>query len=111
MSNPSNSPYPSVDRIAQYPEMGPMMETYGRTAVIGAIRAVLAEYRAARVASDDQPLSEPQICDAVRTELMARRTSSLRRLFNLTGTVLHTNLGRACLSQAAIDHATMAMGA
>jgi len=110
MSNPSNSPYPSVDRIAQYPEMGPMMETYGRTAVIGAIRAVLAEYRAARVASDDQPLSEPQICDAVRTELMARRTSSLRRLFNLTGTVLHTNLGRACLSQAAIDHATMAMG-
>ena len=67
MSSPSNSPYPSVDRISQYPEMGPMMETYGRTAVIGAIRAVLAEYRAARATGDDQPLSEPQICDAVRS--------------------------------------------
>jgi len=87
-----------------------MMETYGRTAVIGAIRAVLADHRVARATGDDQPLSEPQICDSVRTELMARRTPSLRRLFNLTGTVLHTNLGRARLSSAAINHAAMAMG-
>ena len=87
-----------------------MMETYGRTAVIGAIRVLLAEYRAARVTSDDQPLFEPQICDAVRSWLTERSTPSLRRLFNLTGTVLHTNLGRARLSQAAMDHAAMAMG-
>jgi len=104
------SPYPSVDRISQYAVIVTLTQSYGRTAVMDAIRAVLAQHRADRQAQIDQPFGEPQICEAVRSRLMERSTPSLRRLFNLTGTVLHTNLGRARLSQAAIDHAVMAMG-
>ncbi len=104
------SPYPSVDRISQYAVIAMLTQSYGRTAVLDAIRAVLAQHRADRQAQSDQTFGEPQICDAVRSRLMKRRTPSLRRLFNLSGTVLHTNLGRARLSQAAIDHAVMAMG-
>lgn len=104
------SPYPSVDRISQYAVIVTLTQSYGRTAVMDAIRAVLAQHRTDRDAQSDYTFSEPQICEAVRSWLMERSTPSLRRLFNLTGTVLHTNLGRARLSQAAMDHAAMAMG-
>lgn len=104
------SPYPSVDRISQYEQIIPLIETYGRTAVMDTIRAVLAEHRGHGGSKGDPSFAEPEICEAVKIGLVARRTPSLRRLFNLTGTVLHTNLGRARLSTAAIDHVTMAMG-
>ena len=104
------SPYPSVDRISQYAVIVTLIQSYGRTAVMDAIRAVLADHRTDRNVQSDAPFGETEICEAVRSWLMERSTPSLRRLFNLTGTVLHTNLGRARLSQAAMDHAAMAMG-
>jgi L-seryl-tRNA(Ser) seleniumtransferase len=104
------SPYPSVDRISQYAVIVTLTQSYGRTAVMDAIRAVLARHRTDRDAQSDALFGEAEICEAVRSWLMERSTPSLRRLFNLTGTVLHTNLGRARLSHSAIDHAVMAMG-
>lgn len=102
--------YPSVDRISQHAVIITLTQSYGRTAVMDAIRAVLAQHRADRDAQSDALFGEAEICEAVKSWLIGRSTPSLRRLFNLSGTVLHTNLGRARLSQAAIDHAVMAMG-
>ena len=72
-----------------------MVGRYGRAAVVAAVRDVLAERRRRRV-------PEAGIADDVE----ARLGPSLRRVINATGVVLHTNLGRAPLSDAAIRAAT-----
>jgi L-seryl-tRNA(Ser) seleniumtransferase len=88
---------PSVDRLLRYRETEPLIAAHGRRAVTEAIRAVLAELRAARKALSDQ-----EIMEQVRERLDLEAKPSLRPVFNLTGTVLHTNLGRAPLPAEAI---------
>jgi len=103
------SPFPSVDRIARLEQVAPLIETYGRTEVVAAIRAVLEGHRAHLREPSAATPNAAQIVEQVAERLRARSIPSLRRMFNLTGTVLHTNLGRALLCEAAIEHAGMAM--
>src|SRR5690242_3036589 len=95
---------PSVDAVLRTAAAGTAIERFGRPAVLGAVRDALADARAtgAGGAADD-------IAVAARTKLEAQAVSSLRPVFNLTGTVLHTNLGRALVAEAAIEAATAAM--
>jgi L-seryl-tRNA(Ser) seleniumtransferase len=80
------------------------IEQYGRSAVVDTVRGELASAR-----KDRQVLPGDELAAAALALLAARAQPSLRRVFNLTGTVLHTNLGRAPLAQAAIDAAVAAM--
>jgi L-seryl-tRNA(Ser) seleniumtransferase len=105
------SPLPSVDRISRLMQIDALLEPFGHSAVIDAIRAVLEGYRARMAEPGFTPPQETQIAVEVRARLESRSTPSLRRVFNLTGTVLHTNLGRALLSAAAIRQVAMTMGA
>lgn len=91
---------PSVDRILRSPGAPDLVERHGRVPVTEAIRRLLGEIREGSSAPDD-----------IVVALAARldRPSTLRPAFNLTGTVLHTNLGRALLAEAAIEAATAAM--
>lgn len=104
-----SSPFPSVDRIARFAAVASLFERYGHTAVVNAIRAVLDGYRKRQTQPGYQSPDEARISDDVVARLQSRAATKLRRVFNLTGTVLHTNLGRAPLSEAAIAHAGMAM--
>ncbi len=100
---------PSVDRVLRLPAVEALTAAYGRTAVTAAVRAAQHDLRTALsnggdggdgIAADtDQDAMARQVAAAL--EDAARPT--LRRVFNLTGTVLHTNLGRAVLPQSAID--------
>ena len=103
------SPYPSVDRVARFAPVESLIDRYGRSAVIDAIRAVLDGHRALREEPGHSPPTDAQIGSEVADRLKRRSTPSLKRVFNLTGIVLHTGLGRALLSDAAIQHACMAM--
>jgi L-seryl-tRNA(Ser) seleniumtransferase len=95
---------PSVDRVLGVSEAA--IARHGRTEVTAAARAVLAEARAGTEPA--LPTADAVAAD-VAERLAARERSKLRPLFNLTGTVLHTNLGRAVLAEAAIEAATAAM--
>ncbi len=95
---------PSVDLMLRRDESAVLIDRYGRAPVVEAIRAELAACRSALRAANAAPEpGVPQIFAQVRTRLAARAAPSLRRVFNLTGTVLHTNLGRAVLPREAID--------
>ncbi len=105
------SAIPSVDRLLGLPGLQALAVSHGRTLTTDAVRHVLAGLRA--MPDDASPdLSDATLVRQV-TECAHRRVAlSLRPVFNLTGTVLHTNLGRAPLPESAIDAmAAVARGA
>ena len=104
------SALPSVDRLLVSPEGVALEARYGRSLAVEAVRAVLASVRE-RVASgaDATAAPEAQIVEEYTAWIEALLRASLRPVFNLTGTVLHTNLGRALYPKAAVDAAVGAM--
>jgi L-seryl-tRNA(Ser) seleniumtransferase len=100
---------PSVDRILQDPRLAPAIARHGRPLVVAELRALLEEYRAALKSGAALPPSGDGIVLALLHRLEAGAQPSLRRVFNLTGTVLHTNLGRALLPLEAIEASAAAL--
>src|SRR6476620_2785434 len=95
---------PSVDEMVRAPGASNAVERYGRPAVVNALRDVLAEAR-----SGGQAMEPDAVMDGALARLEAQAQPSLRAVFNLTGTVLHTNLGRALIAEEAIEAAIEAM--
>jgi L-seryl-tRNA(Ser) seleniumtransferase len=95
---------PAVDRVLRSPAAAALVAEYGRMLVLDAVRTALAARRSrGEAGSPDDILAESA---AALARLMR---PSQRRVFNLTGTVLHTNLGRAPLPEEAIAAAAAAM--
>jgi L-seryl-tRNA(Ser) seleniumtransferase len=95
---------PSVERLLRAGAVAPLNEGFGRAAVTEALRFVLDEMRAAITAgAAPAPPGDDAIAARAARRLDEQMRPSLRPVFNLTGTVLHTNLGRAVLPQEAID--------
>ena len=107
ISTPSR--IPSVDEILKTPMAQNAVERFGRTRVVESIRHATAEVRRG-IGQDKASLPDAGAIAANAVAwLEAASRPNARAVFNLTGTVLHTNLGRAILAEAAIDAATMAM--
>jgi L-seryl-tRNA(Ser) seleniumtransferase len=103
---------PSVDRVLNFGATKDLIAEYGRTPVTAAIRTMLAALREAVARGDDLPhdtFSEPAIAERLRAALEKTSRPVLRTMFNLTGTVLHTNMGRALLPDAAVAAVVNAM--
>ena len=100
---------PSVDQFLLSRKGQALVTLHGRAQVREALRERLDAMRdAIRAGEDGQALAEalPELLNADLTE---RSRSQLRPVLNLTGTVLHTNLGRAILPEEAIEAASSAM--
>ena len=106
-SSPRN--IPSVDDVLRTAILAPAIERFGRRAAVTAVRAVIGDVRAAQL--DGRPASAvlTDIANKAVIQLEAEAIPNIRPVFNLTGTILHTNLGRALLADAAIAAATTAM--
>lgn len=99
---------PAVATVLETAEAVLLVERHGRVATTEAIRRATDEAREVLRATPTMAPSAPDVARRART-LLEVRASGLRPVFNLTGTVLHTNLGRAVLAEAAIDAAVEAM--
>ncbi|WP_229743467.1 L-seryl-tRNA(Sec) selenium transferase [Aliidongia dinghuensis] len=100
---------PSVSTILQTAEAAALRERFGHGLATDAIRAVLDEARRTLQAGAPAAFAIEELAGQAEARLEAAERSALRPVFNLTGTVLHTNLGRALLAEAAIEAAVAAM--
>jgi L-seryl-tRNA(Ser) seleniumtransferase len=99
------SPLPSVDSLLRAADTDVLLSRFGRTAVTAALRDILSARRAHRTfgATPGAIIGEAADC------LAARFARSQRPVFNMTGTVLHTNLGRSPMPPEAAAAAAEAM--
>src|ERR1700744_1160572 len=87
------SPLPSIDLLLRAPQTAVLLARFGRQAVTNTLREVLSIRRRNRTFG----AAFSEIVDEAADHLAARFACSQRPVFNMTGTVLHTNLGRAPL--------------
>ena len=99
------SPLPSLHALLATPEAAALTERFSRVTVTETLRAVLEDHREARRFH----VPPADILGAAADALARRFAASQRPVFNLTGTVLHTNLGRAPLPPEAAEAAAAAM--
>ncbi|WP_312833955.1 L-seryl-tRNA(Sec) selenium transferase [Comamonas sp.] len=108
MNAPSH--LPSVDKLLQHPRTAALLEGYGKTQCTQAIRAALGEARNRWLAQAGSSADGADaLLDAAEQKLQQLFAPRLKAVYNLTGTVLHTNLGRALLPQEAIDAVVQAL--
>jgi L-seryl-tRNA(Ser) seleniumtransferase len=96
---------PSVDRLLRAPAAQALVAEHGHTLVAGEARALLDALRA-RALAGQLPAAEVQAgaLDTTLAQRIAQRLAPrMRSVLNLTGTVIHTNLGRALLADAALQ--------
>ena len=94
---------PAVDRLLAHPLVVEVARRTPRWIVVAAVREVLDSTRAAITVGKIR--EAPRIDDlaaAVRARAGARAKRSIRKVINATGVVIHTNLGRSVLPEAAI---------
>ena len=99
---------PSVDRLLKNETAKRLIQESGRAPMTDVIRRVLAAVREEFAAGGTAEVTDVQLLDRVAAELHAMARPALRPVFNLTGTVLHTNLGRAPLPPEAVDAVSIA---
>jgi len=97
-----------VDEVLRSPRIAAALNREGRAATGDAVRAVLERIRqeinGGNLDDAGAQLAIDGIPDAVDRELRHALGYSLRKVINATGVILHTNLGRAPISTAALEH-------
>ena len=94
---------PGVDKLLQSAAVSPLLAEYGRNLTVNALRHSLAQIRAAILAGEwQEAVTEEKATSAAATWLDNFLAPTLYPVINGTGVIVHTNLGRAPLSRAAL---------
>ncbi|HWP12700.1 MAG TPA: L-seryl-tRNA(Sec) selenium transferase [Ramlibacter sp.] len=97
---------PSIDRLLRHPRVADLLAEHGHDLVTGEARA-LTEILRARCLRGELPLAEVQpeaLAASLARGIEERLAPRMRSVINLSGTVIHTNLGRAILADSALRH-------
>lgn len=104
---------PSVDRLLRQPMAQALIAEHGHTLVAGQARGLLDTLRAQVLAGELRraDLSDKALDAALAEHVRSRLAPQMVRVLNLTGTVLHTNFGRALLADEALAQVMAMMAA
>lgn len=94
---------PSVDKLLSEENCRKLADEYGHQITTNAIRSVLDDIRRTCRDNGASIPTKEEILERIQVVIAASTNASLKPVINLTGTVLHTNLGRASLPAEAID--------
>ena len=97
------SQLPSTDRLVSSPKGQALLQQHGATLVTQQARELLAATRQ-RILGGGEINGELTLEEQLVEGIAAKVAPRLRPMLNLTGTVIHTNMGRAVLPQVAIDY-------
>lgn len=108
---PNLAALPSVDKVLNASWAQPWLKMYGQTLVARAIRAALDELRErfAQQQLGHEDMAQERLQALIEAQLNKLIASRVKPVINLTGTVLHTNLGRALMPEEAIQAVVQAM--
>ena len=90
---------PSVDRVIRHVALARVIDRYGLELVKATVRDIQRQIRT-QPAPPEWATSAERYGDVVDQRLSERVGPGLRNVFNMTGTIIHTNLGRALISRA-----------
>lgn len=104
---------PAVNRLLRAPGVPGLLAEHGHTRVAAEARALLDGLRTRALAGalDIAEVAPGALAAALAARIDARLAPRMRPVFNLTGTVIHTNLGRAVLADAALQRLVTLMAA
>jgi L-seryl-tRNA(Ser) seleniumtransferase len=95
---------PAISTLLEHEEVQQWRSGLSQSAVTAALRQTLDDARRDILAGNTQePINLEELIGQAESVLLELSTPSLRRVINATGVVLHTGLGRAPLSNAAIE--------
>ncbi len=98
------SALPSVDELLKSPDSSQWLASFPRTIVVQAIRDIIAEERKKMLEGGHPDISPSTLLSCISARIKKLSSFSLLPVINATGIVLHTNLGRAVLSERALNN-------
>ncbi|MGQ8820887.1 L-seryl-tRNA(Sec) selenium transferase [Bibersteinia trehalosi] len=102
---------PSIDKLLNSKQAKQLIAQFGHTAFVHQARTLLEQARTYIQQTQTLPdwLEQAVFFGKISANLDRLQSVQMKKVFNLTGTVLHTNLGRGLWSEKAIQAATNAM--
>lgn len=97
------SQLPKMDELLEEAAIAPWFEVFDRSYVKNYLNEALNQVRHAILAGEDVDISHSAVVAIAERKLTAKKRPNLRPMINATGTALHTNLGRALLSDKAVE--------
>jgi L-seryl-tRNA(Ser) seleniumtransferase len=97
---------PKVDIMLERDDLSALAETMPRALVLDAVRDAIDATRAAILEGSASAADADSVAAAAIERAQRKNRSSLRRVINATGIVVHTNLGRSPLAEQAVEAVT-----